>query len=103
MCARAILGVHTTLTLTPTHPQKTQLNLQCGNCKTKETTLWRRGGEENEIVLCNACGLYWKMHRQHRPEGLGTKGEAKKRNRKWTPNSARVAAAAQRTASVCVV
>lgn len=32
----------------------------CANCKTTTTTLWRRnqGGEP----VCNACGLYFKLH-----------------------------------------
>lgn len=32
----------------------------CANCKTTTTTLWRRnqGGEP----VCNACGLYYKLH-----------------------------------------
>lgn len=37
----------------------------CANCLTKETPLWRRvaSGE----TVCNACGLYYKIHQAHRP------------------------------------
>ena len=40
----------------------------CHNCSTTTTTLWRRsaGGE----VVCNACGLYAKIHNQPRPISL---------------------------------
>ncbi|KAL9936454.1 hypothetical protein V8E36_004522 [Tilletia maclaganii] len=42
---------------------------QCSNCGVKKTPLWRRCGEQHEL-LCNACGLYWAMHKTHRPEKL---------------------------------
>lgn len=38
---------------------------RCGHCHTTETPLWRRGS--NGQSLCNACGLYFKQHRQYRP------------------------------------
>ena len=40
----------------------------CGNCATTTTTLWRRT-TTGEIV-CNACGLYQKIHNQPRPISL---------------------------------
>ena len=33
---------------------------ECMNCKTTSTTLWRRN--TNGDPLCNACGLYQKLH-----------------------------------------
>ncbi|KAK0567760.1 hypothetical protein OC844_000108 [Tilletia horrida] len=42
---------------------------QCSNCGVKKTPLWRRCGEQHEL-LCNACGLYWAMHKTHRPDKL---------------------------------
>jgi ribosomal protein L37AE/L43A len=33
----------------------------CTNCKTVETTLWRRC--PNGSPVCNACGLYFKLHK----------------------------------------
>ncbi|KAK0552827.1 hypothetical protein OC845_001495 [Tilletia horrida] len=42
---------------------------QCSNCGVKKTPLWRRCGELHEL-LCNACGLYWAMHKSHRPDKL---------------------------------
>ena len=32
----------------------------CSNCKTTQTTLWRRN--QNGEPVCNACGLYYKLH-----------------------------------------
>ena len=32
----------------------------CANCKTTQTTLWRRNS--NGETVCNACGLYHKLH-----------------------------------------
>ncbi|OMJ30037.1 Transcription factor elt-1 [Smittium culicis] len=42
----------------------------CSNCKTTKTPLWRRDEEGNP--LCNACGLYYKLHKEKRPISLKT-------------------------------
>ncbi|KAI9303093.1 hypothetical protein BJ944DRAFT_268944 [Cunninghamella echinulata] len=42
--------------------------LICANCRTTTTPLWRRDGEGNTI--CNACGLYYKLHNVHRPVSM---------------------------------
>lgn len=42
--------------------------LRCTNCQTTTTPLWRRDEEGNNI--CNACGLYFKLHGTHRPIGM---------------------------------
>ncbi|KAI8891958.1 hypothetical protein BC833DRAFT_612964 [Globomyces pollinis-pini] len=41
-------------------------NLTCFNCKTTKTPLWRRT-EDRKHNLCNACGLYYKQYKTHRP------------------------------------
>ncbi|KPV78542.1 uncharacterized protein RHOBADRAFT_9314, partial [Rhodotorula graminis WP1] len=40
----------------------------CAACGTTSTPLWRRDPQGNSI--CNACGLYYKLHGQHRPVNL---------------------------------
>nr|5O9B_A Chain A, Endothelial transcription factor GATA-2 [Homo sapiens] len=37
----------------------------CANCQTTTTTLWRRNA--NGDPVCNACGLYYKLHNVNRP------------------------------------
>lgn len=49
----------------------------CMHCTTKETSLWRRLDGK---VVCNACGLYFKMHGVKRPISL-KKTSIKKRRR----------------------
>nr|CAB3248323.1 GATA-a GATAa protein [Phallusia mammillata] len=40
----------------------------CSNCSTTVTTLWRRSPEGNPV--CNACGLYQKLHGVARPRTM---------------------------------
>lgn len=39
---------------------------QCENCGTTSTPLWRKDRHIN-MLLCNACGIYYKNHGRHRP------------------------------------
>ncbi|KAF9647321.1 hypothetical protein BDM02DRAFT_3117209 [Thelephora ganbajun] len=57
----------------------------CRNCQTTNTPLWRRDPEGQP--LCNACGLFYKLHGVVRPQSLKT-DVIKKRNRtNGTPHS----------------
>lgn len=55
----------------------------CTNCFTQTTPLWRRNPEGQP--LCNACGLFLKLHGVVRPLSLKT-DVIKKRNRGSGPN-----------------
>nr|ADX36142.1 GATA456b [Schmidtea polychroa] len=76
-CVRKNPCVNPSLDLIPSY-KKNQMNknlarkqtakrtgLQCSNCKTENTTLWRRNSEGQPV--CNACGLYYRLHKTHRP------------------------------------
>ncbi|XP_026163469.1 GATA binding protein 1a [Mastacembelus armatus] len=51
----------------------------CANCHTSTTTLWRRNA--NGEPVCNACGLYFKLHNVNRPLTMKKDG-IQTRNRK---------------------
>lgn len=65
----------------------------CTNCFTQTTPLWRRNPEGHP--LCNACGLFLKLHGVVRPLSLKT-DVIKKRNR-GSGNSAPVGSASTRS------
>merc|ERR1719228_90837 len=56
----------------------------CANCKTTATTLWRRN--QNGEPVCNACGLYYKLHNVARPLTMKKDG-IQTRNRKLSAKS----------------
>lgn len=45
---------------TPFQSASRRVGLSCTNCHTTTTTLWRRNAEGEPV--CNACGLYMKLH-----------------------------------------
>ncbi|XP_078093312.1 transcription factor GATA-4-like [Mustelus asterias] len=64
--------------------------LSCSNCHTATTTLWRRNAEGEPV--CNACGLYMKLHGIPRPlamkkEGIQTRKRKPKNVNKDTPSA----------------
>ncbi|EFO89845.1 hypothetical protein GCK72_023586 [Caenorhabditis remanei] len=69
--------------------------LICSNCNGTNTTLWRRNAEGDPV--CNACGLYFKLHHVARPTSMKKEGALQTRKRKTknsgdssTPSTARV-------------
>ena len=45
---------------------------RCSNCDTANTSLWRR--DSAGAPVCNACGLYLKMHGHPRPPNMRSVG-----------------------------
>lgn len=52
---------------TPKRSTKTR-DACCANCGTTVTSLWRR--DQDGQTVCNACGLYYKLHKEPRPHKL---------------------------------
>ncbi|KAH9412083.1 hypothetical protein HK407_02g03070 [Ordospora pajunii] len=48
----------------------------CSNCQTTSTPSWRRG-DNGKSLLCNACGLYQKLHGKTRPYSMVSSARAK--------------------------
>ncbi|XP_069476993.1 transcription factor GATA-6 [Ambystoma mexicanum] len=53
-------------------PSSRRIGLLCSNCHTSTTTLWRRNAEGEPV--CNACGLYMKLHGVPRPLAMKKEG-----------------------------
>lgn len=47
---------------------RTRIGLVCSNCETQTTSLWRRNHRGESV--CNACGLYFKLHQVERPKSM---------------------------------
>uniref|UniRef100_A0A8R1HTS2 GATA-type domain-containing protein n=1 Tax=Caenorhabditis japonica TaxID=281687 RepID=A0A8R1HTS2_CAEJA len=54
--------------------------LICSNCNGTNTTLWRRNADGDPV--CNACGLYYKLHHIARPTSMKKDGALQTRKRK---------------------
>ncbi|XP_028308473.1 transcription factor GATA-5 [Gouania willdenowi] len=66
--------------------------LCCTNCHTSTTTLWRRNAEGEPV--CNACGLYMKLHGVPRPLAMKKESiQTRKRKPKIPKNKSSTGAA----------
>ncbi|KAF6772819.1 hypothetical protein AHF37_06977 [Paragonimus kellicotti] len=60
----------------------------CTNCNTSATTLWRRNAEGDPV--CNACGLYYKLHKVNRPISMKKEGIQTRKRKPRTSTSRNV-------------
>ncbi|CAG9782640.1 unnamed protein product [Diatraea saccharalis] len=71
----------------------------CTNCRTMTTSLWRRNAHGETV--CNACGLYYKLHNVNRP--LAMKKDAiqtrKRKPKNGMKSERNIKTAVQRTLS----
>lgn len=56
----------------------------CYNCGTTSTPLWRKDKTLN-IIMCNACGIYYKNHGRHRPVSLSQSSPGKSAKKETLP------------------
>uniref|UniRef100_A0A8C2W958 GATA binding protein 5 n=1 Tax=Cyclopterus lumpus TaxID=8103 RepID=A0A8C2W958_CYCLU len=72
--------------------------LCCTNCHTSTTTLWRRNAEGEPV--CNACGLYMKLHGVARPLAMKKESiQTRKRKPKMPKNKTSTGSSASDTGS----
>ncbi|XP_053208593.1 transcription factor GATA-4-like isoform X2 [Panonychus citri] len=62
-----------------------RMGLCCSNCGTTTTTLWRRNNEGDPV--CNACGLYFKLHNVNRPLAMRKEGIQTRKRKPKLPSS----------------
>ena len=74
-CSKLVIGPDTThsklvIGADTTHFTKLVIgpDTRCSNCSTCVTSLWRKSVSGSAV--CNACGLYYKIHGQNRPAHL---------------------------------
>ncbi|KAJ7575641.1 hypothetical protein C8J56DRAFT_1063242 [Mycena floridula] len=64
-------------------PETIDVMAQCYNCHTTTTPLWRK--DDAGKTVCNACGLYYKLHGSARPISMKSDVKVRKRSRHETP------------------
>lgn len=66
--------------LSPRQSTIDESNIECINCRQTQTPLWRKN--EHGEPICNACGLYAKLHNKNRPVTM-RKATIQRRRRDW--------------------
>uniref|UniRef100_A0A3B4ZEC1 Transcription factor GATA-4 n=1 Tax=Stegastes partitus TaxID=144197 RepID=A0A3B4ZEC1_9TELE len=66
-----------------------RVGLSCTNCHTTTTTLWRRNAEGEPV--CNACGLYMKLHGVPRPLAMKKEGIQTRKRKPKNLNKSQIA------------
>lgn len=75
-----------------------RVGLCCTNCHTSTTTLWRRNAEGEPV--CNACGLYMKLHGVPRPLAMKKESiQTRKRKPKMQKNKSSTGSVTSGTSS----
>ncbi|KAJ2784584.1 GATA type transcriptional activator of nitrogen-regulated proteins [Coemansia javaensis] len=64
--------------VTPKQQMRLGITPRCFNCSAESTPLWRRDPADN--IICNACGLYYKLHGAARPVSM-RRASIRRRNR----------------------
>ncbi|XP_018579826.1 GATA-binding factor 6-B isoform X2 [Anoplophora glabripennis] len=88
-----INGVHRPPVRPTKKPQATgnrRNGISCANCKTQNTTLWRRNNQGEPV--CNACGLYYKLHSVNRPLSMKKDGIQTRKRRPKNSSAANASA-----------
>ncbi|XP_068427041.1 GATA-binding factor 6-B-like isoform X2 [Clinocottus analis] len=74
-----------------------RIGLSCANCQTSTTTLWRRNVEGEPV--CNACGLYTKLHGVPRPLAMKKEGIQTRKRKPKTLNKTKGSSDCSKTSS----
>nr|XP_056709840.1 transcription factor GATA-4 isoform X2 [Euleptes europaea] len=75
-----------------------RVGLSCANCHTSTTTLWRRNAEGEPV--CNACGLYMKLHGVPRPLAMRKEGIQTRKRKPKNLNKSKTSAGSANTESL---
>ncbi|KAI6227002.1 hypothetical protein M3Y95_00680900 [Aphelenchoides besseyi] len=67
----------------PAQVSQRRQGLICTNCKGSTTTLWRRNHKGEPV--CNACGLYYKLHQIDRPLTMKKEGVQTRKRKPRNP------------------
>ncbi|XP_068249722.1 GATA-binding factor 5-B-like isoform X1 [Palaemon carinicauda] len=92
---RRVSSPYPTPASTPQPPRRS--GMTCSNCQTTNTTLWRRNN--NGEPVCNACGLYYKLHGVSRPLTMKKEGPIQTRKRKPKSSSSSSSSSSQQQQS----